>query len=390
MAGKLSYERQALAWAIILLLVIAFVAVFRGILLPFVAGLGIAYFLNPVADRLERIGLSRGLSTLVIVLLMGFLGGLVLVFLFPLIAGQLRDLALSLPDQLQALRRFLEDIGRQWLGENFATIQKALESEFAELSKSWTAGLGQVLQSLWSGGLALVNFLAFLIVTPVVAFYLLLDWERMIARVDSWLPRDHAPTIRRLAHEIDEVLAGFIRGQGTVAFILGLIYAIGLTWAGLKYGLLIGLMTGLLSFVPFVGSVTGFITAMGFGLAQFWPDYVPLLKIVAVFAVAQGLEGYVLSPNIVGQRIRLHPVWLIFSLFAFSYLFGLVGLLIAVPVAAAIGVLARFTISEYRQSALYRGSAGALPAGAGEGQPERQDGQGRQGGQDEQIEKAGE
>ena len=358
----MNYERQAIAWTVILALVIVFVSIFRGILLPFIAGLGIAFFLDPIADRLERIGLSRVFATLVIVIITGLIASAALVFLMPLIVSQLRELAVGLPDQFQALRMFLEEIGRQWLGDNFATIETALRSEITELSKTWTSALASILQTVWSGGLAVVNFLALLIITPVVAFYMLLDWDRMIDRVDSWLPRDHAPTIRRLAGEINEVLAGFIRGQGTVAFLLGVIYAIGLTWAGLKYGLLIGLMTGVLSFVPFVGTVTGFVTAMAFALAQYWPEYIPLLKVAGVFAVGQLLEGNVLSPNIVGQRIRLHPVWLIFSLFAFSYLFGIVGLLIAVPVAAAIGVLARFTIGEYRKSALYFGSSGAAAA----------------------------
>ncbi len=365
-------ERQALAWGVILVVFIAFIAIFRGILLPFVVGLGIAYFLDPLADRLERQGASRFVATLVIVSLTALVATAIFILVMPLLVNQIRELAGTLPEHLQTLRDALLHAARQWLGDDFPELQAALKSEFGELAKSGATLLGSVIKSVWSGGLALVNFLSLLLVTPVVTFYMLLDWDHMVARVDGWLPREHAATIRRLAGEVNDVLAGFIRGQGTVAVLLGLFYATGLTWLGLKYGLLIGLVAGLLSFVPFVGTLTGFVISTAFAIAQFWPDWLSIFKIVAVFIIGQVIEGNLLSPKIVGDRIKLHPVWLIFSLFAFSYLFGIVGLLIAVPVAAAIGVLARFAIGEYRQSSLYYGPGGAEPGQDGEDDVEHQ------------------
>jgi predicted PurR-regulated permease PerM len=188
-----------------------------------------------------------------------------------------------------------------------------------------------------------------------VAFYLLNDWDHMIAKVDSWLPRDHAPTIRALASEIDGAMAGFIRGQGTVCLLLGLFYAIALSLAGLNFGLLIGLGAGLLSFIPYIGSTVGGILAIGMALVQFWPDWLHIAVIIAIFAGGQFIEGNFLSPYLVGNRVGLHPVWLMFALFAFGYLFGFVGLLLAVPLAAATGVLVRFALKQYLNSPVYLG-----------------------------------
>ena len=225
-------------------------------------------------------------------------------------------------------------------------------SDFAARVAAW---VGAILASIWSGGLALVNVLSLLVVTPIVAFYMLNDWDLMIAKVDSWLPRDHAPTIRALASSIDGAMAGFIRGQGTVCLLLGLFYAVALSVAGLNFGLLIGLGAGLLSFIPYVGSIVGGVLAIGMALVQFWPEWIPIAIIIAIFAAGQFIEGNFLSPYLVGNRIGLHPVWLMFALFAFGYLFGFVGLLLAVPLAAAAGVLVRFALQQYLNSPLYLG-----------------------------------
>ena len=191
--------------------------------------------------------------------------------------------------------------------------------------------------------------------TPLVVFYMLIDWHPMLAKVDSWLPRDHAPTIRRLASEVNDAVSAFIRGQGTVCLVLAIYYALALGGMGLRYGLLVGLATGLMSFVPFVGWALGLITATTIAVVQFWPETVPILIVIGIFAGAQVLDAGFLSPKIVGSKIGLHPVWLIFSLFVFSYLFGFVGVLVAVPIAAAVGVLVRFALRIYLQSPLYSG-----------------------------------
>jgi predicted PurR-regulated permease PerM len=208
------------------------------------------------------------------------------------------------------------------------------------------------------------------LITPVVVFYLLVDWHPMLARIDKTLPRDHAPTIRRLTEEINDAIAAFIRGQGTICLILGVFYAIGLSWAGINYGLLVGLATGLLAFIPIIGWLLGLITAVTIAVVQHWPDYLPLLKTIAVLATGLAVDAAFLSPRYVGQKIGLHPVWLIFALFVFSYLFGLVGTLVAVPLAAAIGVLVRFAVQVYMGSGVYIGST-TVPADGSCRQEER-------------------
>ncbi len=356
----MSYERKALAWMSLFALFLAFIWLLGDILLPFVVGLIIAYFLDPVADRLCRAGCSRVFATSLIMITLVFVILFLLLFLVPLIASEVRDMVAAIPEQLQAIRVALEDLARRWTGDKFPAFQEELKRTVANWSSDWTAYASGFLKSLWSGGLALVNFLSLILVTPVVVFYLLLDWDKMVARIDSWLPRDNAPTIRRLVGEMNQVVSGFLRGQGTVGLILGVLYAVALTVVGLKYGLLIGMTAGLLSFIPFVGSIVGLLLSLGVAISQFWPEWVPVVTVVAIFLAGQAIEGNVLQPKIVGDRIRLHPVWIIFSLFAFTYLFGIVGALIAVPVAAAIGVLARFSVNEYRQSTLYRAEADAV------------------------------
>jgi predicted PurR-regulated permease PerM len=202
----------------------------------------------------------------------------------------------------------------------------------------------------------LVNLLSLVIVTPIVAFYLLTDWDRMVARLDSWLPRPHVETLRGLAREMDDAMAGFIRGQAVVCLLLGLFYAIGLSLAGLNFGLLIGLAAGILSFIPYVGSFIGFVLSISVAFVQFWPDWVHIAAVAAIFAAGQFIEGNFLSPKLVGNRVGLHPVWLMFALFAFGYLFGFAGLLMAVPLAAAVGVLTRFALRKYLSSPFYLGS----------------------------------
>ena len=221
-----------------------------------------------------------------------------------------------------------------------------------------TQGVGWLttfLRSLWSGGRALVSLFSLVVVTPVVAFYLIYDWHRMIRNVDSWIPIQYRDTVRELAREVDAAIAGFVRGQTAVCLILGSFYAVALTLTGLNFGLLIGLISGLITFIPYVGSMTGLVLALGVAVAQFWPAYGLILIVLGIFLVGQFVEGNVLAPKLVGESVGIHPVWLIFALLAFGYLFGFVGLLVAVPLAATIGVLTRFALRHYLQSSLYTG-----------------------------------
>jgi len=359
-------ERQVLFWLSAGLILVLLIALLRGVILPFVAGMVIAYFLNPAADRLTQWGLPRGIAATVIVAAFGCLIAAALIFLVPLLLSQAQQFAVALPDEITRLRGLVENWARQRLGTHYPDFAAGLEHSSQTLAENMTSLVGYVAGSLWSQGRALFDFLSLLLVTPLVVFYLLIDWHPMMAKVDSWLPRAHAPTIRRLADEVNDAVSAFIRGQGTVCLILAVYYAAALGAMGLRYGLLVGLATGLMSFVPFVGWALGFITATIIAIVQFWPDVVPILTVVGIFAGAQVLDAGFLSPNIVGSKIGLHPVWLIFALFVFSYLFGFVGVLVAVPIAAAIGVLVRFALKIYLASPFYSGvppasSPDALP-----------------------------
>jgi predicted PurR-regulated permease PerM len=184
---------------------------------------------------------------------------------------------------------------------------------------------------------------------------MLLDWDRMIARIDALLPRDHAPVIRRLASEIDQTLAAFIRGMGTVCLILGTYYAVALMLVGLQFGLVVGFIAGLVTFIPYLGALIGGALAIGLALFQFWGDWLSIGLVAGIFVVGQVIEGNILTPKLVGGSVGLHPVWLLLALSVFGALFGFVGMLVAVPVAAALGVVARFGVDQYLDSRLYRG-----------------------------------
>jgi predicted PurR-regulated permease PerM len=214
---------------------------------------------------------------------------------------------------------------------------------------------GELLNTVLTSVNSLVGIVLLFVIVPVVAFYLLYDWDNMVAKVDDLLPRDHAPTIRHLAAEIDKTLASFIRGMGTVSLILGTYYAVALMLVGLQFGLVVGALAGLVTFIPYVGALVGGALAIGLALFQFWGDWLSIGLVAGIFVLGQVVEGNVLTPKLVGSSVGLHPVWLIFALSVFGSLFGFVGMLVAVPVAAVIGVVARFGIGSYKSSLLYRG-----------------------------------
>lgn len=355
-------KRQVFFWLVILAFFIAFLFLFSTILLPFIAGMAIAYFLDPVADWLERRGLSRTMATLVILVAFVLVFALALTILIPIIVNQFNDFLQQVPGYVEQFQKFITNtqnsIVPQWIRNQAGTIKDNFSTIMSD-GVSFVAGLfGQ----LWSSGKALVNIVSLMVVTPVVAFYMLLDWDRMIAKVDTWIPREHVSSVRQIAREIDQAIAGFIRGQGSLCIILGVYYGVGLSLVGLNFGLLIGMFAGMISFIPYVGSLVGLFLAGGVAIVQFWPDYPWIALVLAVFFTGQFLEGNILQPKLVGSSVGLHPVWLMFALFAFSVLFGFVGLLIAVPAAAACGVLVRFALSRYLESDLYHGRKLILPA----------------------------
>lgn len=355
----MNLRTQAVFWIGALLTLLLFLWVFSGILLPFIMGMALAYLLDPIADWLERAGMSRFWATITIVILSVVVFSLVGLTVIPLLVSQLADFLDDLPryaSELEALgNRFLDtEIGRY-----FGSRQE--EADLNQWASQAAAWLASIVGSVWAGGRAILGAISLIVVTPVVAFYLLYDWDRMLARVDALLPRDHAETIRRLGRDIDEAIAGFIRGQGAVCLILGLFYAVSLTVVGLNFGFLIGSVAGVISFIPYVGSIVGFFLAVGVAVVQFWPDWLWVVAVAGIFAVGQFIEGNILQPRLVGSSIGVHPVWLMFALFAFGSLFGFVGVLLAVPVTAAIGVLVRFAVQRYRESGLYLERAGDPP-----------------------------
>jgi len=357
----MTLQRQVTFWIGALVALILVLWTLSAILLPFIAGLVLAYFLDPVADALERLGLPRLAATLVILVSSILFVVLAALLILPVLGDQIGKFAGDLPGLLNVLIQRFNELAPQWLKDMIARSGADVQGSVSDLAGRAAGWILTLLSSLLSGGMALVNIVSLLVVTPIVAFYLLEDWDHMVAKVDSWLPRQYAPTIRALATEVNDSLAGFIRGQGTVCLLLASFYAIGLTLVGLKFGLAIGITAGLLTFIPYAGAIIGGVLAIGVALVQFWPDYTMMLAVVGVFALGQFVEGNILSPKLVGHRVGLHPVWLMFALFAFGYLFGFVGLLLAVPLAAAAGVLVRFALRQYLESKLYLASPATPP-----------------------------
>ena len=360
----MTLHRQVLIWLAALAALIAVMWLLSAILLPFIAGLVLAYFLDPVADALERYGLPRLAATGLILLTAIFILTTALVILVPVLNEQLARFADDLPSLIESLVARFDEFAPLWMKELVANSGANVQGSITEVAGKAAGWIVSLLSSILSGGMALVNLLSLMVVTPIVAFYLLVDWDSMIAKVDSWLPRDHADVLRQLARQIDAAMAGFIRGQGSVCLLLGAFYAVALSLAGLKFGLAIGLLAGFLTFIPYAGALIGGWLAIGVGLVQFWPDYVSILMIAGIFALGQFIEGNFLSPKLVGKSVGLHPVWLMFALFAFGYVFGFVGLLLAVPMAAAAGVLVRFALGQYLQSPLYLGTGAQAAAAA--------------------------
>ncbi len=346
-------ERRVAIFAVGFVLLAWLLWALSGILLPFVVGIALAYLLDPAADRMERAGMGRGAIAALLIGLAFLAIAAALVLLVPILEAQAVRLAARLPEFVTALQaeamRLLATVQAHLSPADMARLREAAGG-LAGNALVWVGGL---FRGVWSGGLAVVNFLGLVLVTPVVAFYLLRDWDRMVARLDSWLPQDAGTTVRAKLGEVDRVLAGFARGQASVCLILAAYYGIGLTAIGVEFGLVVGIATGLVAFIPFVGGTVGFLVALGLAFAG-TGGWLTVGLTVGLFAVGAVLEGQVLSPYLVGRSVGLHPVWLIFALLAGGALLGFVGVLLAVPAAAAIGVLVRYALAEYLRSPLYR------------------------------------
>jgi len=372
----LSIQKQFQYWGIAAVIFIFMMWVFGNVLTPFILGGAIAYFLDPIADRLENWGLSRVMATVVITLSGILIFFLLFLLVVPTLIGQLGQLISTIGQIVQDLPQTWENL-KGWLSQRFPKLDLQgtfLLDQMTALGDSIQSRGGDLVSALLSSAQGIINIVVLLVIVPVVSFYLLLDWDRMVAQIDDMLPRDHVDTVRDLARQIDSTLASFIRGQGTVCLILGTYYAIALMLAGLNFGLIVGFIAGLISFIPYIGALVGGVLAIGLALFQWWGgsggegvdaetaqqgiNWLRIGIVAAIFAFGQFFEGNILTPKLVGNSVGLHPVWLILALSVFGNVLGFVGMLIAVPVAAIIGVIARFLIAEYKSGQLYKGHAG--------------------------------
>jgi len=354
------FERHVVFWIAAILIFVGLLWLLSPVLLPFVVGIGVAYLLDPLARRLTRRGFSRLVAALVI------LGGFVvimtglLLLVAPVLVKQfsafISDFIGNLPNYVQHIQSWINDSSHPWLKQMLGNAFASTDHSIGDLLVPAASYLNGLVGSLLSRGRALVSLFSLVIISPVVAFYLICDWDRMLRSIDNLIPLPERETVRGLARQIDASISAYVHGQSLVCLLLGCYYAIGLTAAGLHYGLLIGVVAGIVSFVPYVGSFTALMVSFGVAVEQFYPQWGRVAIVAAVVLIGQFIEGNILSPRILGKSVGLHPVWLIFALFAFGYLLGFVGLLLAVPLAAAAGVLARFALQRYRESPLYTGN----------------------------------
>lgn len=343
---------RLLFWLGLFLLVIVALGLVQSILMPFAVGFVFAYVLAPGVARLERWGVRRSLASLLVLVLFLLGVALILVILVPLIQGQVVQLIGSAPSLVRSLQ---DQLGRLILllqehlpAEDVSKVRDLIGAKLAE-AITWLVGL---VQGIVTSSLAILNIVSLVIVTPIVTFFLLRDWEKMVAQIDSYLPRQSLDTVRGQARLVSDTLVGFVHGQALVCLVLAIYYGIALTVAGLDSGLALGLLIGVLAIIPFLGAATGFLLAISLAASQYG-TWGAILAVCGIFAIGQLLEGNILTPKLVGDRIHLHPVWVIFALFAGGTLAGFVGVLTAVPAAAVLGVLARFALARYRASSLY-------------------------------------
>ncbi|MCE0504921.1 AI-2E family transporter [Roseivivax sp. GX 12232] len=347
---NLPVREQLKYWGIAAAVIAVLLWFLGDVLLPFVLGAAIAYFLDPVADRLESAGCSRALATAIITICALLIFVLMALLVVPTLVRQTGQLIEVAPELARNLQSFLATRFPDLLAED-----SVVRDTLTQIGQTVRDRGGQLLQTALTSAASLLNVVLLFVIVPVVAVYLLLDWDNMVARVDELLPREHAPVIRALAADIDHVLSSFVRGMGTVSLILGVYYAVALMLVGLQFGLVVGVVAGVLTFIPYVGAIVGGVLAIGLALFQFWGDWLWIVAVWAIFQSGQFIEGNFLTPKLVGNSVGLHPVWLLLAMSVFGSLFGFVGLLVAVPVAAAIGVVARFLVGRYKSSRLYLG-----------------------------------
>ena len=352
----LPVKDQIKYWTIAASILLIFLWLLGDILLPFVLGAAIAYLLDPLVDRLERLGTGRAFGTTLILVATFFVLFFIFLLLIPLVIDQFRLLAAAAPDLVTSIQALvLNQIA------SISPESEALNSTLSKLSTMAQEKLGIIFGSVMASAISLIDIIMLMVITPVVAVYLLVDWDRILEKINALLPLDHAPVVRSLASEIDSTLSAFVRGMIAVCLVLGVYYATALSLIGLEFGLIIGFIAGLVSFIPYVGALLGGVLAIGLALIQFWGNFELVALVVGVFIVGQIFEGNILTPKLVGNSVGLHPVSLILALSLFGAFFGFIGLLLAVPLAASAGVILRFLIKKYKMSRLFLGENGSKP-----------------------------
>ena len=334
--------QPATFWIAVFAVTLVMLVLLHQILLPFVVGALLAYLFVPVIDRLERFGINRSFAALAVFLplVAGFIAFLLV--MLPAVIGEVRFFIEEFPRYITRLQSLLTDANRPWLNSVIGN-ELHIEETSADLAKTMgSAWLERFLGSLWSSGLALISLLSLLVVTPIIAIYLAIDWQRMIATVDGWVSPAYRDDARALGREIHETVAGYVRGQIVICLALAVLYATALKVTGLNHAILIGISAGLISFIPYLGAATGILLSTCVAMAQFWPNWAPVAVVGGIFIVGEMLADYVLSPRVIGTRVKLHPVWMMFAMFAFGWLFGFIGVLLAIPIAASLGVILRF------------------------------------------------
>ncbi|MDO5704752.1 MAG: AI-2E family transporter [Paracoccus sp. (in: a-proteobacteria)] len=347
---RISGQKQLWYWGIAAAVLMLVLWRLGSALTPFLIGAAVAYLLNPVADWLQSHGFRRVWATVLITLVVALAIVAALLGIIPLLVRQFGQLIETAPEMFNRLQSFLGERFPELLDEQ-SPVRETLGNLGTMISERGGELAGIVLGSVMN----VLSVVMIIVIVPVVAFYLLLDWNNMLARIDNLLPREHAPVIRRLAKEIDDALGGFLRGESLVMSILSIFYASALLLVGLPFALLVGVIAGVFSFIPYVGTIIGGATSIGLAMFAFWGEPVLIGAVVAIFVAGQLMESNFLVPKMVGQHVGLHPVWLLLALSVFGTLFGFAGMLVAVPLAAALGVLVRYAAERYKESGLYTG-----------------------------------
>ncbi|HKY95707.1 MAG TPA: AI-2E family transporter [Kiloniellales bacterium] len=351
---RLEPWRHWLFWAALVGGLLLFLVLVRGILLPFIAGMAVAFFLDPVVDRVEKWGLGRLLATSLVSFVFFLIVAAILAVIGPMIVNQVIDLVTALPDYIAYLKERLFSLSVELSESTGVDLRQRIREAMASGAESAVGSISDIVLGIVVNGIAVVNLVSLLLITPFVGFFLLLHYDEIVERIDALLPLPQRATLRDLFRRMDRVLSGFVRGQASVCVVMAVYYAATLSLVGLQYGLVIGVVAGILTFIPFVGSLSGMVMTVAVALAQY-DTFGEMLLPIGLYLFGQFIEGYFLTPRLVGRQIRLHDVWVVFAVLAGGALFGFWGALLAVPVAGIIGVLVRFAVRRYRLSSYYLG-----------------------------------